>query len=318
MQASNNVVSNIGYIIFGIIHMITISRRYKLNARGNGTLPHDYGLHYAMGEALLLEGVFSSLYHLCPNMENYQFDTTFIIIGGGMLAIDFISKRNQYLQFDFFRVFGFFASLVALNSVQLRYKSPIPVVMWILSIFLFVWATNTVIINSLFPKAKFTIGIRYMTREIVDSWTKNKVDMILLIIANCVNITIFVVAYQMKLVFPTIFIGLLVSNIMIMICFYLFREIKSNRSISRNIWILLGSSVVVISASLVFFSIPTYIKFGTSQESRTYNKPCILFGYFDYHDMWHFLSALGMFLLLQMSWNLQPEQNQLQNGLVSM
>ena len=60
---------------------------------------------------------------------------------------------------------------------------------------------------------------------------------------------------------------------------------------------------------MYFFSIPTYVKFGTSQESRKFNKPCVLFNYFDYHDIWHFLSAFGIFLLLQLSWRLQPKKN---------
>jgi len=28
------------------------------------------------------------------------------------------------------------------------------------------------------------------------------------------------------------------------------------------------------------------------------NQPCVLFNYFDSHDVWHFLSAIGIFLLL--------------------
>ena len=30
-------------------------------------------------------------------------------------------------------------------------------------------------------------------------------------------------------------------------------------------------------------------------ESRTYNRDCVILDFYDYHDIWHFLSALGLF-----------------------
>ena len=43
-------------------------------------IPEQYGLFYAMGVALILEGIMSSAYHLCPVNESFQFDTTFMYI----------------------------------------------------------------------------------------------------------------------------------------------------------------------------------------------------------------------------------------------
>lgn len=33
----------------------------------------------------------------------------------------------------------------------------------------------------------------------------------------------------------------------------------------------------------------------TPAESRTYNMPCALLKFYDYHDIWHLLSAAAMF-----------------------
>ena len=33
----------------------------------------------------------------------------------------------------------------------------------------------------------------------------------------------------------------------------------------------------------------------TPAESREFNKKCTLLGFYDNHDLWHFLSACGMF-----------------------
>jgi hypothetical protein len=36
-------------------------------------IPQHYGLFYAMGAALVMEGVLSGCYHVCPNHSNFQF-----------------------------------------------------------------------------------------------------------------------------------------------------------------------------------------------------------------------------------------------------
>lgn len=36
-------------------------------------IPKHFGLFYAMGIALMMEGVLSACYHICPNYSNFQF-----------------------------------------------------------------------------------------------------------------------------------------------------------------------------------------------------------------------------------------------------
>jgi hypothetical protein len=36
-------------------------------------IPLHFGVYYAMGLALVMEGVLSAAYHLCPNQSNFQF-----------------------------------------------------------------------------------------------------------------------------------------------------------------------------------------------------------------------------------------------------
>ena len=49
-------------------------------------------MYYAMGIALVFEGVLSAIYHICPTDRNFQFDTVFMYI----LAILMISKIYQF------------------------------------------------------------------------------------------------------------------------------------------------------------------------------------------------------------------------------
>ena len=41
-------------------------------------IPNHPGLFYAMGFALIMEGLMSGSYHICPNHSNFQFDTAFM------------------------------------------------------------------------------------------------------------------------------------------------------------------------------------------------------------------------------------------------
>ena len=36
-------------------------------------IPQHFGLFYAMGLALIMEGIMSACYHVCPNYSNFQF-----------------------------------------------------------------------------------------------------------------------------------------------------------------------------------------------------------------------------------------------------
>ena len=73
----NHVFSNLGYVMLGLLFMFVVYARERYNdsyleERGCG-IPQHYGLYYAMGFALMMEGVLSACYHICPNRSNFQF-----------------------------------------------------------------------------------------------------------------------------------------------------------------------------------------------------------------------------------------------------
>lgn len=107
----NHIYSNIGYVLFGIAFMLFANFRQRSlssdshstfidattgigeekvtfhnegfvrkilprilanSANDCGTLP-NFGIYYALGIALVLEGVLSAAYHICPNQSNFQF-----------------------------------------------------------------------------------------------------------------------------------------------------------------------------------------------------------------------------------------------------
>ena len=76
--------------MFGLLFMAIVHfKKLKYNAflRENQSIaaeshgvPTQYGLYYAMGLALTMEGVMSSCYHVCPTNVTFQFDTTFMYL----------------------------------------------------------------------------------------------------------------------------------------------------------------------------------------------------------------------------------------------
>lgn len=76
----NHVFSNVGYIVFGLLFIfLTYSREHSgldNEDRKCYGIPQHYGLFYALGTALIMEGILSGSYHVCPNGSNFQFGTT--------------------------------------------------------------------------------------------------------------------------------------------------------------------------------------------------------------------------------------------------
>ncbi|KOB70081.1 Sid 2 [Operophtera brumata] len=67
----NHVYSNLGYILLGFLFLCRVWRRHAAH-RAKGDAEH-FGLLYAMGVALVSEGLLSAAYHVCPNSMNFQF-----------------------------------------------------------------------------------------------------------------------------------------------------------------------------------------------------------------------------------------------------
>ena len=107
----NHIFSNIGYCVFGLLFMMIVKIREqkyerfeeKINEEMKRSnievecsslgVPRQYGLYYAMGLALTMEGVMSACYHVCPTKITFQFDTTFMYV----IAIIMFMKLYQVI-----------------------------------------------------------------------------------------------------------------------------------------------------------------------------------------------------------------------------
>ena len=77
-----------------------------LNRRG---IPEQYGVFYAMGGALIMEGFLSACYHVCPTVESFQFDTTFMYIMAVLVFLKVYQFRHPDVTSNAYIVFAFIA-----------------------------------------------------------------------------------------------------------------------------------------------------------------------------------------------------------------
>ena len=48
-------------------------------------IPQHFGLFYAMGLALIMEGIMSACYHVCPNYSNFQFGKFYLVVNSFLI-----------------------------------------------------------------------------------------------------------------------------------------------------------------------------------------------------------------------------------------
>ncbi|XP_070548974.1 uncharacterized protein [Ptychodera flava] len=89
LSSFNNVFSNIGYVLLGILFLIITRREEKLHQKSVERyreseqelgLPRYFGIFYAIGIALIMEGIHSACYHVCPSHSNFQFGFWYTVV----------------------------------------------------------------------------------------------------------------------------------------------------------------------------------------------------------------------------------------------
>eukprot|EP00052_Salpingoeca_macrocollata_P018810 m.154987 g.154987 ORF g.154987 m.154987 type:complete len:926 (+) comp20798_c0_seq2:560-3337(+) len=144
----NNIASNAGYVCAGCLFILIVWRRSfllsdlakdRLNKRINSDgftvetlepedvkgLPRDHGIFYAAGVAMVCEGLFSALYHICPTAQNFQFDVAFMFIIGGLLGMALYQRRHSDTKADPGSVYICFAAVILLDVVGVYWSSTV-------------------------------------------------------------------------------------------------------------------------------------------------------------------------------------------------
>ena len=327
----NLMISNLTYMVHGLILTVwVLMLESKVNLAVKATAIKErycFSIGYAYSWAFVFQGLFSALYHLCPSRFTFQFDSAFMFIIAGLTVLLLyngieqnrcpssgnakhpVGASNFFLFFIVplftFNYFGvLFNSDSGLNKVMQGFFFAFLIIWWLVMDF---WAFRKLDIH----------------KKIRGDDCKDKCDVFLFLLGGLiVPCGIFMLYLFSDLAQVFLFACIACSVVAILAkarpwkklckceckcvcdCDYSVKVILQGLFIFLTIFILLA-------AFAVFKALPTTNKTSSPENSRDQNEECVIFGFFDWHDLWHFLSSfallMGTFVVIFIS--PEPEQS---------
>uniref|UniRef100_A0A8B9I2K6 SID1 transmembrane family member 1 n=1 Tax=Anser brachyrhynchus TaxID=132585 RepID=A0A8B9I2K6_9AVES len=312
LSAFNNILSNVGHTLLGFLFLLIVLRRDILHRRAmemkdvytlDYGIPKHFGLFYAMGIALMMEGVLSACYHVCPNYSNFQFDTSFMYMIAGLCMLKLYQTRHPDINASAYSAYASFAVVICLAVLGVVFGKN---GMWFWVIFSMIHVLASLALSTqIYYMGRFKIDLGIFRRAAMVLYTDciqqcsrpMYMDrMVLLIVGNLVNwsFAIFGLVYRPR-DFASYILGIFICNLLLYLAFYIIMKLRSSEKLLPIPLFCIVATAVVWAAALYFFFQTLSSWEETPAESREKNRPCILLGFFDDHDVWHFLSAAALF-----------------------
>ncbi|CAF1443497.1 unnamed protein product [Rotaria magnacalcarata] len=308
LTAFNSVFSNIGYCALGLLFLIIVYRRdmayarflskYPAIGRDFG-IPQHFGLFYAMGIGLFMEGVMSACYHICPSKQNFQFDTSFMFIIAVLNIIKIYQTRHPDINPHSAGSFSFLAAIIFITVIGVYYDEQ-----W----FWIAYATIHILTCLAFTgkiyymgrlKVTFRVHIhlyRLVKENGIFSRPRYLNRMAILIPTNCLNIAFALYgAIIQPESFPNHLLFVFLGNLAIYLLYYILMKIIHREVFTRFSILFLLSATLSWSSSLYFFYQQVKSYEVQPAISRMRNRPCIILNTYDVHDIWHILSSFSLF-----------------------
>ncbi|XP_070761705.1 SID1 transmembrane family member 2 isoform X2 [Enoplosus armatus] len=312
LSAFNNILSNLGYVMLGLLFLLIVLKRdivhnralvrNDLNALECG-IPKHFGLYYAMGTALMMEGLLSACYHVCPNYTNFQFDTSFMYMIAGLCMLKLYQKRHPDINASAYTAYACLAAVIFFSVLGVVFGKG-NTVFWIVFSVIHILAT-LLLSTQLYYMGRWRLDSGVLRRMVYIVYTDSirqcsgpmYIDrMVLLVMGNIVNWSL--AAYgliERPNDFASYLLAIAICNLLLYFAFYIIMKLRSGERIQCLPLVCILFTAVVWGFALYFFfqGLSTWQK--TPAESREHNRDCILLSFFDDHDIWHFLSSIAMF-----------------------
>ncbi|BHF66959.1 RNA transmembrane transporter activity [Sparganum proliferum] len=266
----------------------------------NFGIPQHFGLFYAMGLALTVEGVLSACYHICPSFSNFQFDTAYMYMLALILMLKIYQTRHPDINASAHSAYMVMALVILVGVTGVLYGGE---TFWVLFTVVFLimsfWLTAEIYymgqwsFDLCLPRRIYMLirsdGIHCLAPMYVER-------MLLLLVANCVNIGIASFGlFTRPKDFSSFLLSIFMINLLMYYCFYIIMKLRH-----RERFLCVPLLYIIMSCLTWGFGIYFFMQHSTTWEvtpaqSRALNRPCILLGFYDVHDVWHFLSSISMF-----------------------
>ena len=312
----NLMISNLTYIVHGLIlvgWVLMLETKVSLRCKYGRTLVeatemknrYIFSIPYALSWALVFQGLFSALYHLCPSRFTFQFDSAFMFIITGLIVILMYNgiEQNPYPSsenvkypigasnfFLFFTVplfiFNFLGALFnsdsGLNKVMQGFFFGFMII-W--SLMIFFWTFRKLNIRK-------KIGSD-------DSKDKRVVFFFILVILPvpcgiCVLYLLSDLAQAFLNFYIVCSVILILDRLWEKLSKCKFEKLHGKDTL-QFLFILL-TLIILVAAVWVFISLPTTNRTLSPENSRGKNEECVILGFFDWHDLWNFLSSFALLM----------------------
>jgi len=234
---------------------------------------------------------------MCPTKLNFQFDTTFMFIGGILMFITIYGKRH--VEPSPMKIYSFLGFLIFINILPLSgLTTEFEKYFWG-GIFIVVAYIMINVSTHLYYGKEYELeSFKTIFKNIKQVKKKDSPKLLLLVILNCFTLGTYLWAVITQANFTDWVLGLIIINMLLYFCYYLIQKIIHREKISFILWSWIVIDLIIVILSLIFYVKTSTNTFLSPEQSRALNEPCIIFNYFDYHDVWHILSATGLFIFM--------------------
>lgn len=337
----NHIISNFGYIWYGVIFLLLVNLKSRYLPEQNRTncdhmgklgIPQQHSIFFTLGIGMIMQGIFSMIFHICPSNISLQFDTTMMYV---MMSLCF-AKIYQFRHPD-----------IAMNAYHLMYCLAFTLIMEALSLYIFRTGTKA-IFYSVFSLFYLFLIIYLISDSYYYGMIKTSFRDMLPIFSrhifgrckHCMDAKRFVHSF----IFAVINFGLLIVtvtradasgvnglstpillifavNLGLYLLYYSIRKLIEifvrldtdsecqdhnhedlNASpgcckpLMRFLSFMFFLLALVLMGGAAYFYIHKHQSRNLSPpESRNKNSVCSFMDFYDNHDMWHFISATALF-----------------------
>lgn len=314
----NHVFSNLGYCVFGLLFMCIVlfkklkyesflAKNENIDADEYG-VPTQYGLYFAMGLSLFMEGVMSSSYHVCPTNVTFQFDTTFMYLLAVLMFMKLYQVRHSDVSANAIGVFFGLGVALFLETISIYYSGP-----WFWAFFCTVYIIVIVVVSVhaynlgvvkydykiLWAVARILyleIKKVFVNTEGTEKKKKARPRLVCLLLIGLINIILclyFGISGTPGA--SNYLLAIFFLNLTIYGSYYCVMKIMTGEKLGIIPIIYANLGLLCFLPAMYFFTQKEKMTEKSPAESRDMNRECIFLNFFDGHDIWHFMGAAGVF-----------------------